>query len=244
MPADPVLDNGRTQHGRARPGAAPGAGRTPVHAMRSARTSTTRPALAPPAAPAGQDGGPPHDRTPVPRQGGNVPAPLARPAERVLTRPRRRLAGRAGGPRRPGSPWARPLCSRYAPRRRDRRDAPADEFSAGRAYAARQVVAARTHPAGSAANDQVRAHLERRAARRWAWRPRCRTPSAPEAGQLSGAAGGRDPGPGTQRGGPAARHRPDRPGLPGGPLRLGADRPRRQRRRGRHLGRCWRWPGR
>ena len=36
---------------------------------------------------------------------------------------------------------------------------PADEFSAGRAFQQVQIVAARPHPAGSAANDQVREHL-------------------------------------------------------------------------------------
>ena len=53
-------------------------------------------------------------------------------------------------------------------------DAPADEFSAGRAYEDVQVIAARPHVAGSPANDQVRAHLSARCAG-WAWRPRCRT---------------------------------------------------------------------
>ncbi|MEK8109222.1 hypothetical protein NKG94_39965 [Micromonospora sp. M12] len=37
------------------------------------------------------------------------------------------------------------------------------------------MIAARSHVAGSPANDQVRAHLEQKL-RGWAWRPRCRTP--------------------------------------------------------------------
>ena len=41
-------------------------------------------------------------------------------------------------------------------------DAPADQFSAGRAMADVRAMAARPHPTGSAANDAVRAHLTRR----------------------------------------------------------------------------------
>ncbi|TNH21751.1 M28 family peptidase [Micromonospora orduensis] len=67
--------------------------------------------------------------------------------------------------------------------------APADEFSAGRAYADVQVIAARPHVAGSAANDQVRAHIEQRL-RGLGLETEVQDTVAPEAGQLSGAAGG------------------------------------------------------
>ncbi|WDZ85456.1 M28 family peptidase [Micromonospora cathayae] len=68
-------------------------------------------------------------------------------------------------------------------------DAPATEFSASRAYEHVQVVAARTHPAGSPANDQVRGHLER-TLRDLGLETSVQDTVAPEAGQLSGAASG------------------------------------------------------
>ncbi|WP_309244396.1 M28 family peptidase [Micromonospora parastrephiae] len=67
--------------------------------------------------------------------------------------------------------------------------APADEFSAGRAYEDVQVVAARSHVAGSSANDQVRAYVEQRL-RGLGLETEVQDTVAPEAGQLSGAAGG------------------------------------------------------
>ncbi|PWR06791.1 peptidase, partial [Micromonospora acroterricola] len=70
-----------------------------------------------------------------------------------------------------------------------RADAPADEFSAGRAYEDVQVIAARTHVAGSPANDQVRAHIEQQL-RGLGLETEVQDTVAPEAGQLSGAAGG------------------------------------------------------
>nr|WP_229687127.1 M28 family peptidase [Micromonospora parathelypteridis] len=68
-------------------------------------------------------------------------------------------------------------------------DAPAGEFSAARAYEDVQVIAARSHVAGSPANDQVRAHLEQQL-RGLGLETEVQDTVAPEAGQLSGAAGG------------------------------------------------------
>ncbi|MEU8182474.1 M28 family peptidase [Micromonospora sp. NPDC049047] len=68
-------------------------------------------------------------------------------------------------------------------------DSPAGEFSAGRAYEDVQIIAARSHVAGSAANDQVRAHLEQQL-RGLGLETEVQDTVAPEAGQLSGAAGG------------------------------------------------------
>ncbi|MFF5175295.1 M28 family peptidase [Micromonospora sp. NPDC000089] len=68
-------------------------------------------------------------------------------------------------------------------------DAPADEFSAGRAYRTVQTIATRPHPAGSAANDQVREQLVG-ALRGLGLETEVQDTVAPEAGQLSGAAGG------------------------------------------------------
>ncbi|KAB1129934.1 M28 family peptidase [Micromonospora sp. AMSO12t] len=68
-------------------------------------------------------------------------------------------------------------------------DAPPGEFSAARAYEHVEVVAARTHVAGSPANDQVRAHVEG-VLRGLGLETEVQDTVAPEAGQLSGAAGG------------------------------------------------------
>ncbi|WBB79072.1 M28 family peptidase [Micromonospora sp. WMMD882] len=68
-------------------------------------------------------------------------------------------------------------------------DAPAAGFSATRAYEHVRVVAAETHPAGSPANDRVRAHLET-TLRGLGLETSVQDTVAPEAGQLSGAAGG------------------------------------------------------
>ncbi|MEV6814832.1 M28 family peptidase [Micromonospora sp. NPDC051296] len=68
-------------------------------------------------------------------------------------------------------------------------DAPAGEFSAGRAYPHVQHVAGRTHVAGSPANDAVRAHLEA-VLRGLGLETEVQDTVAEEAGQLSGAAGG------------------------------------------------------
>ncbi|MGC5019769.1 M28 family peptidase [Micromonospora sp. DT47] len=128
-------------------------------------------------------------------------APPTPAADRAIARPRRRpLADRAlARPRR------RPLAalaalvallavgaamlvdlSTPAPRPAD---APADEFSAGRAYRTVQTIAARPHVAGSAANDQVREHLVG-VLSGLGLETEVQDTVAPEAGQLSGAAGG------------------------------------------------------
>jgi hypothetical protein len=66
--------------------------------------------------------------------------------------------------------------------------APADEFSAERAYRHVTAVAAETHVAGSAANDRVRGHLTETLSA-LGLRVAEQDAIAPEAGQLSGAAG-------------------------------------------------------
>ncbi|MEV4630488.1 M28 family peptidase [Micromonospora sp. NPDC049523] len=68
-------------------------------------------------------------------------------------------------------------------------DAPAGQFSAGRAAEHVEVVAARTHVAGSPANEQVRAYLEG-TLRDLGLSTEVQDTVAEEAGQLSGAAGG------------------------------------------------------
>ncbi|MEH1012037.1 M28 family peptidase [Micromonospora sp. CPCC 206060] len=114
--------------------------------------------------------------------------PLARPADRALARPyRRRLAAAASlitliavgaavlATLRPPAPVPA--------------DAPADEFSAARAYREAQVVAAGTHVAGSPANDEVRRHIEE-TLRGLGLETSVQDTIGPEAGQLSGGAGG------------------------------------------------------
>ncbi|WP_326561195.1 M28 family peptidase [Micromonospora sp. NBC_01796] len=68
-------------------------------------------------------------------------------------------------------------------------DSPAGQFSAGRAAEHLEVVGARTHVAGSPANDQVRAYLES-TLRDLGLSTQVQDTVAEEAGQLSGAAGG------------------------------------------------------
>ncbi|MGC1214035.1 MAG: M28 family peptidase, partial [Micromonospora sp.] len=67
--------------------------------------------------------------------------------------------------------------------------APAGDFSAERAYRNVQVIAARPHVAGSAANDQVREHIVG-VLRGLGLETEVQDAVAPEAGQLSGAAAG------------------------------------------------------
>ncbi|MGB2568387.1 M28 family peptidase [Micromonospora citrea] len=68
-------------------------------------------------------------------------------------------------------------------------DAPAGEFSAGRAYRTVETIAAEPHVAGSAANDQVREHLVG-VLRGLGLETEVQDTVADEAGQLSGAAAG------------------------------------------------------
>ncbi|MGQ5259512.1 M28 family peptidase [Micromonospora sp. ZYX-F-536] len=116
------------------------------------------------------------------------PGPDVPLADRALTRPRRRLAAAAAALVALVAVGAGSLLDLRTPAPVSA-DAPADEFSAGRAYADVQVIAARTHVAGSPANDEVRAHLEQRL-RGLGLETEVQDTVAPEAGQLSGAAGG------------------------------------------------------
>ncbi|MDT0531213.1 M28 family peptidase [Micromonospora sp. DSM 115977] len=115
-------------------------------------------------------------------------APPTRPADRALARPRRRLAAAAAALAALVAVGAGTLLDLRTPAPRPA-DAPSGEFSAARAYAHVEVVAARTHVAGSPANDQVRAHVEG-VLRGLGLETEVQDTVAPEAGQLSGAAGG------------------------------------------------------
>ncbi|WP_422754483.1 M28 family peptidase [Micromonospora sp. WMMD708] len=115
-------------------------------------------------------------------------APPASAADRALTRPRRRLLAAVAALLALVAVGAVVLVTLATPTPRPV-DAPADEFSAGRAYRTVQTVAQRPHPAGSAANDQVREHLVG-ALRGLGLETEVQDTVAPEAGQLSGAAGG------------------------------------------------------
>ena len=84
--------------------------------------------------------------------------PMRDAADRALTRPRHRgLAALAAvlGLAAIGAAAVAPIL----PPRGRAGDVPAEQFSAERAFQQVQVVAARPHPAGSPANDQVREHL-------------------------------------------------------------------------------------
>ncbi|RLK13937.1 peptidase M28-like protein [Micromonospora sp. M71_S20] len=115
-------------------------------------------------------------------------APPIRPADRALARPRRRLAAAAAALAALVAVGAGTLLDLRTPAPRPA-DAPPGEFSAARAYEHVEVVAARTHVAGSPANDQVRAHVEG-VLRGLGLETEVQDTVAPEAGQLSGAAGG------------------------------------------------------
>ncbi|WP_425280246.1 M28 family peptidase, partial [Micromonospora orduensis] len=116
------------------------------------------------------------------------PGPGVPPADRALARPRRRLLAAVSALAALAAVGAGSLLDLRTPAPTPA-SAPADEFSAGRAYADVQVIAARPHVAGSAANDQVRAHIEQRL-RGLGLETEVQDTVAPEAGQLSGAAGG------------------------------------------------------
>jgi len=117
-----------------------------------------------------------------------VPAPLARPAERVLIRPRHRFAAACAALIVLIALGAATLLTLRPPTPLTAQ-APPGEFSAARAYAHAEVVAARTHPAGSAANDEVRSHLEREL-RALGLEVQTQETVGAEAGHLSGAAAG------------------------------------------------------
>ncbi|MEU7803367.1 M28 family peptidase [Micromonospora arborensis] len=110
------------------------------------------------------------------------------PADRALTRPHRRLVAAAAALVALAAVSAGSLLDLRTPTPKPA-DAPAGEFSAARAYEDVQVIAARSHVAGSPANDQVRAHIEQQL-RGLGLETEVQDTVAPEAGQLSGAAGG------------------------------------------------------
>ncbi|MFG1775174.1 M28 family peptidase [Micromonospora sp. NPDC049048] len=115
-------------------------------------------------------------------------APPIRPADRALARPGRRIAAAVAALAALVAVGAGSLLDLRTPTPRPA-DAPPGEFSAARAYEHVGVVAARTHVAGSPANDQVRAHVEG-VLRGLGLETEVQDTVAPEAGQLSGAAGG------------------------------------------------------
>ncbi len=87
-----------------------------------------------------------------------MPVPLLAPADRALARPGRRPAAAAGALAALAAVGAAVLVGLSPPAARGT-DAPADRFSAERAFGHVTVVGAQTHVAGSAAGDRVREHL-------------------------------------------------------------------------------------
>ncbi|PGH41461.1 peptidase [Micromonospora sp. WMMA1996] len=115
-------------------------------------------------------------------------APPTRPADRALAKPRRRLPAAVAALVALLAVGAGVLLDLSTPAPRPA-GAPADEFSAARAYRNVEVIAARPHVAGSEANDRVREHLVG-TLRGLGLETQVQDAVAPEAGQLSGAAGG------------------------------------------------------
>ncbi|PTA43065.1 M28 family peptidase [Micromonospora sp. RP3T] len=115
-------------------------------------------------------------------------APPTRPADRAFAKPRRRLPAAVAALAALLAVGAGVLVTLSTPAPRPA-DAPAGEFSAARAYRNVEVIAARPHVAGSAANDRVREHLVG-TLRGLGLETEVQDAVAPEAGQLSGAAGG------------------------------------------------------
>ncbi|SCF37199.1 M28 family peptidase [Micromonospora mirobrigensis] len=115
-------------------------------------------------------------------------APPTRAADRAFSRPRRRALAAVAALAALLAVGAAVLVDLGTPTPRPA-DAPAGEFSAGRAYQNVKVIAARPHVAGSPAGDQVRAHVEG-VLRGLGLETTVQDTVAPEAGQLSGAAGG------------------------------------------------------
>ncbi|MET7833101.1 M28 family peptidase [Micromonospora sediminicola] len=115
-------------------------------------------------------------------------APPTRPADRALAKPRRRLPAAVAALVALLAVGAGVLLDLSTPAPRPA-SAPAGEFSAARAYRNVEVIAARPHVAGSEANDRVREHLVG-TLRGLGLDTQVQDAVAPEAGQLSGAAGG------------------------------------------------------
>ncbi|RQX04876.1 peptidase [Micromonospora globispora] len=110
------------------------------------------------------------------------------PADRSLARPRRRPLAALAALAALLAVGAGVLVDLHTPTPRPA-NAPAGDFSAERAYRNVQVIAARPHVAGSAANDQVREHVVG-VLRGLGLQTEVQDAVAPEAGQLSGAAAG------------------------------------------------------
>ena len=110
------------------------------------------------------------------------------PADRSLARPRRRPLAVVAALAALLAVGAGVLVDLRTPAPRPA-NAPASDFSAERAYRNVQVIAARPHVAGSAANDQVREHVVG-VLRGLGLQTEVQDAVAPEAGQLSGAAAG------------------------------------------------------
>jgi hypothetical protein len=108
--------------------------------------------------------------------------PATRAADRTLARPRRRPLAAAAALAALLAVGAGTLLDLRTPDPRPA-DAPAGEFSADRAYQNVTAIAARPHPAGSPANDQVRGHLEG-VLRGLGLETEVQDTVAPEAGQL------------------------------------------------------------
>ncbi|WP_436970612.1 M28 family peptidase [Micromonospora avicenniae] len=126
--------------------------------------------------------------TPAPDRAPAHPIPGVPGADRSLARPRRRLVAAVAAVTALVAVGAVSLVDLRPPAPRPA-DAPPGEFSADRAFRNVEVIAARPHPAGSAANDEVRAHVEQ-VLRGLGLETQVQDAVAPEAGQLSGAAGG------------------------------------------------------
>lgn len=109
-------------------------------------------------------------------------------ADRALARPHRRALSAAAALLALAAVGAVTLLDLRPPSPRDG-GAPADAFSAERAFTHVSVVGARTHVAGSAANNQVRDHLTG-ALRGLGLDTSVQDTVGPEAGQLSGGEGG------------------------------------------------------
>ncbi|WP_332108105.1 M20/M25/M40 family metallo-hydrolase [Phytohabitans suffuscus] len=113
---------------------------------------------------------------------------LDAPADRALTRPRRRGLAALAAVAALGAVGAITLLDIRPPDPRGP-DAPSAEFSAGRAYTHVEALGAQTHAAGSAANDRNRERIET-TLRDIGLAPTVQDTVGTEAGQLSGGSGG------------------------------------------------------
>jgi hypothetical protein len=116
-----------------------------------------------------------------------VPVPLVEPAARALTRPAHRALAALAAVVALGAVAALASAAIMPPAARAA--APADAFSATRAFEQVKAVGAQTHPVGSAANDAVREHLLA-TLRALGWAPEVQDTVTQEGGELSATAGG------------------------------------------------------